>query len=180
MNRLQHLAQSARYNRWMNDKLYAAAWQLGEAAVRHDRGAFFGSIWGTLNHLVVADALWLQRLAHHEPALPSLSVVAAWPAPSSLAHAMADDLAGLQSRRTVLDEAFIGVCAELPDALLDTTLRFHSTQGQAFAKSVHEVLLHVFNHQTHHRGQATTLFTQAGMDVGVTDLLRLPELDAAR
>ncbi len=178
MNRLDHLALAARYNQWMNDKLFAAAQALGETAVRREAGAFFGSIWGTLNHLAVADTLWLQRLARHEPGLASLSQVLALPTPASLNQEVAVDLAGLRARRTVLDDALIGLSLELTDAHLDSTLRYQSTKGLSFAKGLHEVLLHVFNHQTHHRGQATTLFSQAGVDVGDTDLLLLiPNID---
>jgi uncharacterized damage-inducible protein DinB len=178
MNRLEHLKLAARYNQWMNDKLFAAAQQLGNDAVRREAGAFFGSIWGTLNHLAVADTLWLQRLARHESGFASLSAVRALPTPTSLDQQVAGDLAGLQARRSVLDDALIRLSQELTEAHLNCTLRYQSTKGLSFAKGLHDVLLHVFNHQTHHRGQATTLFTQAGMDVGATDLLLLiPDIE---
>ncbi len=173
MNRLEHLELAARYNQWMNDKLFAAAQQLGDDAVRREAGAFFGSIWGTLNHLAVADTLWLQRLARHGSGFDSLSTVLALPAPTTLDQHVAADLASLRARRTVLDDALIGLSRELTDAQLDSTLHYQSTKGLPFAKGLHDVLLHVFNHQTHHRGQATTLFSQAGVDVGATDLLLL-------
>ncbi|MEY4764326.1 MAG: hypothetical protein RI907_999 [Pseudomonadota bacterium] len=173
MTRLEHIHMLAHYNQWMNEKLFAAADQLGEEAVRRDAGAFFGSIWGTLNHLAVGDTLWLQRVARHDANLTCLAPVLGLPTPTALNQAVADDLAGLQSRRALLDAAFLGLAEQLNDALLDSTLAYRTTQGKAFAKRLHDVLLHVFNHQTHHRGQATTLFTQAGLDVGATDLILL-------
>lgn len=71
----------ARYNQWMNTRLYAAAAQLDDAQLRADRGAFFGSILATLAHIVAADTLWLQRFAAAMPELGSLDPVRAMPVP---------------------------------------------------------------------------------------------------
>ena len=67
-----HFRRMARYNQWMNGKIYAAALQMGEPALRENRGAFFGSVFGTLNHIMVADTIWLKRFAGHArgPSLP--------------------------------------------------------------------------------------------------------------
>ena len=74
----------AEYNRWMNDRLYAAAATLDPAALTADKGAFFGSILGTLNHIAVADTIWLHRFAQHEAASPPLGALSGFPRPSSL------------------------------------------------------------------------------------------------
>ncbi|KTT27630.1 DinB family protein [Pseudacidovorax intermedius] len=160
----------ARYNGWMNERLYAAAAQLPEAALQQDRGAFFGSIFGTLGHIVAADLIWLHRFARH-PALADWGApMAGLPSPSSLTEGLADTFPALATLRARID----GRIAELPAALaeddLAVLLEYGNTARVAQAKRFGPLLLHFFNHQTHHRGQATTLLFQAGVDVGVTDL----------
>jgi uncharacterized damage-inducible protein DinB len=95
MAHLDHVRLLARYNAWMNGRLYDAAATLPEAALVVDRGAFFGSILGTLEHLVVADTLWLKRFAAH-PAAGALAPVTALPAPTSLGQIQFGALAPLR------------------------------------------------------------------------------------
>lgn len=161
----------------MNAKLYDAAATLSVADLALDRGAFFGSILGTLNHLVVADTIWLKRFAMHPSQLPSqhhaLDPVRQLPNPSGLDEVLFTDLTALRQRRTLLDEATSAWVAALTEADLAANLNYANTKGVAQSKPVGSLLLHFFNHQTHHRGQATTLLAQAGVDVGVTDLVAL-------
>ncbi|RQO77234.1 damage-inducible protein DinB [Aquitalea sp. FJL05] len=173
MKRLEQLALQARYNQWMNDKLYAAAASLPAEAVTRDTGAFFGSLLGTLNHIVVGDTLWLQRYAGHPAAFAALQPVQDIPRPASLDGLLFAELPALLARRQQLDHIIITLCAELQEAHLDVALPYHNTKGVAQRKNFHALLLHLFNHQTHHRGQATTLLTQLGAEVGLTDLLAL-------
>lgn len=166
----------ARYNTWMNTRLYDAAAGLSREALTENRGAFFGSILGTFEHLVVGDTLWLKRFAAH-PAAAALAPVLDLPTPASLDAIQFGELAPLRERRDLLDRSIEAFVADLDDAGLDLPLAYRSTKGQPFVKSFGLLLTHFFNHQTHHRGQATTLFSQAGIDVGVTDLLMLvPEV----
>ncbi len=95
MNRLAQLALQARYNQWMNDKLYQAAARLPEAVLQQDRGAFFGSLFGTLNHIVVADTLWLQRFGQHPANFAALQPLQAMAAPTSLNGLLFDQLPAL-------------------------------------------------------------------------------------
>lgn len=173
MDRLSQLALLARYNQWMNDKLYQAAARLPEADLQRDTGAFFGSVFGTLNHIVVADTLWLQRYRQHPAGFPALQPLQDIAQPASLNGLLFDQLPALSARRQLLDSVIIQLCAELQDKDLDQPLAYHNTHGVAQCKNFHALLLHLFNHQTHHRGQATTLLSQLGEDVGVTDLLAL-------
>lgn len=160
----------ADYNRWMNIRLYDAAAQLSEAQVFEDRGAFFGSLFDTLNHIVVADLIWLHRFAQL-PGLGQLkTLMVGLPTPTSLRQRVAHSLPELRELRTKLD-GVIGELASIVTARhLEETLRYGNTAGAAQAKNFGLLLQHFFNHQTHHRGQATTLLFQAGVDVGVTDL----------
>lgn len=163
----------ASYNQWMNRKLYDAAAVISEDQLRADRGAFFGSIFGTLNHLAVADTLWLKRFAQHPASFPSLVVMQGHPQPTALDQALCTNLHELTRLRATLDDVILAFCAELRADHLSAPFAYTSTKGIASRKRLDEVLLHFFNHQTHHRGQATTLFSQLGMDVGATDLLLL-------
>ena len=169
----QQIVLLARYNAWMNAKLYDAAATLPPAALALDRGAFFGSIIGTLNHLVVADTIWLKRFAVHPPQHPALDPVRQLPSPAGLDAVLFTDLTALRQRRTLLDEAITTWAAALTAEDLATNLDYATTKGVARSKNFAALLLHLFNHQTHHRGQATTLLAQAGVDVGVSDLVAL-------
>ena len=84
MTEQSHFALLADYNQWMNRKLYAAAGTLDAEALARDRGAFFGSILGTLNHLVVADTIWLKRFAAHPAHARALDALAEVPSPTAL------------------------------------------------------------------------------------------------
>ncbi len=168
-----HFVLLASYNRWMNERLYAAAGTLPAAELSRDRGAFFGSILGTLNHLVVADTLWLQRF----PTLPArheaLDPVRALPAPAALDAVLFADFAELTAHRRRLDAIIEDWIGTLGETDLREVLDYANTRGHGFRRGLASLLLHMFNHQTHHRGQVTTLLSQAGVDVGVTDLLAL-------
>ncbi len=163
----------ARYNDSMNRKLIAAAATLPEDEIDRDHGAFFGSVLGTLNHLVVADTLWLKRLAAHPACAGVLEPLRDTPMPAALDARPCATLDALRQRREALDALFVALCGQLEQAALDTPLEYRNSRGEPFRRPLGNLLLHVFNHQTHHRGQATTLLSQAGVDVGVTDLLAL-------
>lgn len=169
----------AEYNRWMNERMFDAAATLDAAALTADRGAFFGSILGTLNHIAVADTVWLKRFARHEAVFPALAALADVPQPSSLTQPMAADLAGLRRYRRRLDEIILRWTDALEPGHLAGDLRYSNLAGVASRRPIGALLQHFFNHQTHHRGQVSTLLFQAGVDVGVTDLFALiPSIDA--
>lgn len=173
MNRIEHIALMARYNQWMNRKLYDAAGRLSDAQLREDRHAFFGSILGTLNHLALGDTVWLQRFARHPAGYPALEPLSALDTPSDLKQLAFADFQQLATRRAWLDQLIIDWALTVREADLDHRLHYHNMRGIAADKDFSSLLLHFFNHQTHHRGQTTTLLTQAGVDVGDTDLLAL-------
>lgn len=178
MSRTAHIALLARYNEWMNNKLYEAAAALPPGELEADRGAFFGSLLATLNHIAVADTIWLKRFAGNPRFAGALATVAALPAPAALDQLLFDSFAALRERRVFLDRQLLDWAPALSEADLDTVITYHRFNGDAHNKLLGELLLHFFNHQAHHRGQATTLFSQAGVDVGATDLLLLvPEAE---
>lgn len=163
----------AEYNRWMNDRMYEAAGKLDAGELTADKGAFFGSILGTLNHIMVADLIWLHRFAQIPPSTSALGALTDFPRPSSLRQPLAQDLAGLRALRRKLDDIILGWVAQLTPQHMAEELAYTNSAGVASRRSFGPVLQHFFNHQTHHRGQASTLLFQAGVDVGVTDLVAL-------
>lgn len=176
MSLKDHFAMLASYNQWMNSKVYEAAGHLSAADLAKDRGAFFGSILGTLNHILVGDIIWLKRFATHPSCMTSLREVADLPKPTMLDQIVFEDFGRLSEYRNWLDQRIIDWVAELSDGDLDVVLSYRNSKGIPANKRYSSLVLHFFNHQTHHRGQVSTLLSQAGVDIGVTDLLvQIPE-----
>jgi uncharacterized damage-inducible protein DinB len=166
----------ARYNAWMNGRLYDAAEGLPVSERQLDRRAFFGSIEGTLNHLLWADRTWLRRFAAQGVPFPALADdLLALPDGASYGTVLHADWQGLREARRALDAAIVRWIDEMPPEFLLRTLRYANTKGVLRAQPAWQPLTHLFNHQTHHRGQVTALLVQAGVDPGVTDLVALPE-----
>jgi uncharacterized damage-inducible protein DinB len=163
----------ARYNRWFNQRLFDACEQLSDADRRLDRGAFFGSITASLNHLVWADRLWLKRFAE-QAAFPALtSELLELPAGARHETVLHEEWAELRKAREALDVAIEAWTSDMPDDFPTSIMRYGNTKGVVREHPAWQALTHFFNHQTHHRGQVTTLLTQAGVDVGMTDLIAL-------
>ncbi|HEY1028557.1 MAG TPA: DinB family protein [Pseudomonas sp.] len=173
MQRVDHIRLMARYNTWMNERLYTAAASLPDQAISAERGAFFGSIIGTLNHLVVADRIWLGRYTCHPAAYQTLATLDAPNEPERLDQPMAADIRELWILRQRLDACIEALTQEIREEQLDQPLSYRNMKGVEAKRNFFALLMHLFNHQTHHRGQATALLVQAGVDVGVTDLLAL-------
>lgn len=164
----------AKYNRWFNQRLYAACGQLTDAQRRQERGAFFGSIHGTLNHLLWADRLWLARFAAQGEAFAMLTGdLLAVPEGARHATVLCEDWEELRVARDKLDDAIEQWAAAFTEHYLTMTMRYANTAGQQREHVLWKALTHFFNHQAHHRGQVTTLLSQAGVDVGLTDLIAL-------
>jgi uncharacterized damage-inducible protein DinB len=171
MSMKNHFELLATYNQWMNSKVYEAAGQLSAEDLARDRGAFFGSILGTLNHIVVADTIWLKRFATHPSCANALQDIVELQNATSLDQIIFADLCRLSEHRIWLDDQIINWIAELSVEDLDVVLSYRNTKGIPSNKRFSSLMLHFFNHQTHHRGQVSTLLSQAGVDIGVTDLL---------
>ncbi len=173
MDVLAHIRLLAQYNRWMNDKLYEAAATLPHDQLVHDRGAFFKSILGTFNHLVVTDIVWMHRLGTHPARHHAVEPALRMPGPEALVLVLHDDLPSLTATRRALDDIFIAWTDEIALPDLDVAIDYRNMKGVPQRKRFGSLVLNLFNHHTHHRGQATALLTQAGAEVGVTDLLAL-------
>lgn len=173
MTRTEQIALMATYNQWMNRKVYEAAGGLSDEELSADRGAFFGSILGTLNHLALGDRVWLKRFAEHPAGFTALAPLSAVELPPRLDQLAFANLLELSAHRAWLDQIIIEWAQSISEPELDQPLAYRNMAGTAMSKNFYALLVHFFNHQTHHRGQVTTLLTQAGRDVGDTDLLAL-------
>ena len=153
----------AQYNAWMNERLYALCAKLPDDERRRDRGAFFGSIHATLNHVVYADLAFLSRFTGDPPQVPELGVD------------LYPDFGSLRRVRSTLDVRLCEWAATLHDDWLRESLTYVSkVDGRTRTVPRWVLVAHVFNHQTHHRGQVTTLLSQMGHDIGSTDLPFMP------
>jgi len=164
----EHASVMARYNRWMNEKLYALAAKLSDAERKQDRGAFFKSIHATFNHLLLADRVWLGRFT--EAALEAGEM-----GPGgirALDQELYADFGELRAEQAKTDGELEAFVATLTAEKLAASLRY-SRRGLMNEFPLWHAVAHLFNHQTHHRGQVTTLLMQAGHDPGVTDLLAM-------
>jgi uncharacterized damage-inducible protein DinB len=157
----------ARYNSWMNDKLYGLAARMNDEERKRDRGAFFKSIHGTFNHLLVADRVWLARF--RDEAGPDGFM---GPGIHSLDQELFTDFDQLRHERALTDAELAAWVAEVTEERLMGPLAYKK-RGQRQEHPLWWAVAHVFNHQTHHRGQITTLLTQSGIDPGVTDLVAM-------
>ena len=155
----------ARYNQWINARLYAACGALPDAERRRDRGAFFGSMHGTLNHLLWGDRVWFGRLIDVPCSVPAFGAD------------MFDDYDELARERQATDRALLEWAAGVTQEMLASTIEYRSkVDGKTRRLPAAIAVIHMFNHGTHHRGQLTTLIKQAGADPGATDLPWLPGL----
>jgi uncharacterized damage-inducible protein DinB len=164
----------AQYNRWFNERLYVACGSLSDEERKRDRGAFFGSIHATLNHLVWGDQTWLKRFAVQGVEFASLSPdVLDLPEGAMHAAMLYGNWDVLRAKRAQLDAAIEEWARDMPADYPLRTMRYANTKGVQREHPMWKALTHFFNHQAHHRGQVTTLLAQAGVDPGVTDLIAL-------
>ena len=163
----------ARYNTWMNGRLYALAATLSDDERRADRGAFFRSIHGTFNHLLLVERIWLHRMTGDAALSASHDADGNVIRYRSLDQELYADFAVLRREQETTDAHAERWVAGLDEATLASPIRYRSTDGTAREHPLWQAVTHLFNHQTHHRGQLTTLFSQLGHDPGVTDLIRV-------
>jgi uncharacterized damage-inducible protein DinB len=163
------------YNQAMNAAVYDAAETLPDEKRKEDRGAFFKSIHATLNHILWADKNWLRRFVMTNHGYGKLSpdiyrnIEGFTRTHSFLIH---EDFPALKAERAWLDTRIIEWVSEgLTEERLGQFLQYENARGEANSRPFADVIMHMFNHQTHHRGQVTTLLTQLGIDVGITDLI---------
>ena len=150
----------ARFNRWVNARLYESVAQLSDAQYRQDVGLFFGSVHATLNHLLVGDLIWTRRLRGEPNGLKSLTDI------------VEDDFANLRRVRVAEDDRFVAQVDAMTPADLDRVIVYTRMlgSGQEEVRARH-ILATLNNHQTHHRGQVHAALTQAGIEPPAIDVI---------
>jgi len=157
---IRHFRNLARYNRLANERLYGACAQLSDVARKQTRQAFFGSIHGTLNHIMVGDRIWLSRIVP-------------WDAPLvvPLDSELCADFAELRREREKQDVYIIDYVNGLDEGKIAGNVSYATTSGSPNVMELGLILQHFFNHQTHHRGQAHGLLSQTDVAPPPLDLL---------
>ena len=162
-----HYRMFARYNEWANGRPYDAAGQLSVEQYRADRGAFFKSVHGTLNHLLVTDRIWMQRFTGEGEA------------PDRLDAILFETFDALRAARVSEDKRILRYAEGLDEARLAGTIRYRRVSSpEEFEQELAPALAHWFNHQTHHRGQVHAVLTGLVGDAPQLDLLFFQRLAA--
>lgn len=145
----KHFSMFAAYNAWANERIYKAARALSREDYLADHGAFFGSMNGTLNHLVVTDRIWMRRMTGEGPVQTRLDEI------------LTDDIDELETLRRQEDQRIIAYVDSLDEDRLNGRIAYRSLTNPAeIVQPLAPILAHVFNHQTHHRGQASVILTR--------------------
>jgi uncharacterized damage-inducible protein DinB len=137
-----HFRQFADYNHWANRRLYATALAMPDEQYRRPTGVFFGSLHGTLNHLLLTDRIWLKRLTGEGEH------------PDRLDAILFDDRNALARARMAEDARLIDVVGRYSEDDLRGLVAYQNMSGVPYRQELGQILLHLFNHQTHHRGHA--------------------------
>jgi uncharacterized damage-inducible protein DinB len=161
-----YVQRLARYNRWQNENLFGVADHLSDDERRRERGAFFGSIHGTLSHVLWGDCVWMNRFS--DVAKPSVGIAGS--------KTLYPDWDGLKRERGAMDALIIRWSDGVDPAWLASDHKWFSNAAQReMSNPMWSLVTHFFNHQTHHRGQVHAMLTQAGARPGDTDLFLLAE-----
>jgi uncharacterized damage-inducible protein DinB len=162
-----HYRMFGHYNAWANKRLYDAAARLSTEQYRADRGAFFKSVHGTLNHLLVTDRIWMQRFTGEGDA------------PNRLDAILFETFEGLRDAREAEDRRIVDFVEGLDDLRLAGSIKYRRVSSpEQFEQELAPALAHWFNHQTHHRGHVHALLTGLVGEAPVLDLLFFQRLSA--
>ncbi len=163
MDFTEYARSMAAYNAWMNERIYRLLSEMPDEARRRDLGAFFGSIHRTLNHILLGDQAWMQRLRGQPVTMTSAT---------QQLHEGWDEL---RAARGAMDADITAWAEQVDQTFLEGVVRGWSvTYDRAIEFPAWAAVVQLFNHQTHHRGQVTTLMKQLGVDPGVTDFPWMP------
>jgi len=164
---LEHFQMLAKYNRLANKRIYGSCSELSKKERTKDRSAFFRSIHGTLNHIMIGDRIWLSRFRGET--VPS----------TGLDEILYEDFGELWDERQIMDQRLSNFVEELEPEFLNEEVSYINNEGHRYDDPVHLLLPHLFNHETHHRGQVHDMICQTDVDSPVLDMHRVikPEPD---
>ena len=165
----QHFTMFAAYNQWANRRIYDAAAQLTKDEFERNVGAFFGSAMGTLNHLLVADRIWMKRFTNGGEA------------PKTLDAILHRDFQPLRKAREAEDLRIIAWIGGLTEKAMAGRFTYMTVSDmRTVSQRLAPALAHVFNHQTHHRGQAHAILTMLGKPSITLDLVYFQRTEEGR
>ena len=158
------------YNQRMNTQLLDCCLTLSNDILEKETNSFFSNIISYWNHILFGDLILLSRLASNKIAQLKLQDLAKFPSPKSPQDIYHIQLSELATLRQQVDELIIDYCLNLTEEDCEKFISYKTTEGDSITKAVADVTQHIFNHQTHHRGQLTCLLSQFGVDYGCMDL----------
>ncbi|USD67654.1 DinB family protein [Vibrio sp. SCSIO 43136] len=170
MNIVQHFQSMAIYNQRINQQLIKACYQLNEDQLHQETHAFFSTIMAHWNHLLFADLIMLQRMVANDVVNLDAHLIEQLPVSKRIHDTFVDTLEELAALRTAVDTIYVDVTQALTTESCQQEVSYTTTEGQLLSRSLGAFLQHVFNHQTHHKGQLTALLSQFGVDYGCMDL----------
>ncbi len=165
---LLDLPTAARYNSWANNRIYNALSRIDDASRKENRRAFFGSIHNTMNHILLADLIYRERLEKKPTTYGRLDEV------------LYDDFGELETAHRENDEWYVGYCERMDPAELDGTLSFKAVGmdgDEFFSLPLRMCLSNLFQHQIHHRGQVHHMISHAGENPPPVDIVKFGRRD---
>ncbi|EOV0137973.1 DinB family protein [Vibrio parahaemolyticus] len=154
----------------MNKQLLEVCSKLTHEQLHQNTSSFFPTIMAHWNHILFGDLIMLQRLVANELVSVELTVLDTLPVSMSVSDTFASNLYELAELRELVDSIYIEITNQFTASSCNQVVKYTTTEGQIIERTVGEFCQHIFNHQTHHRGQLTCLLSQFGLDFGCTDL----------
>lgn len=170
MDLSSNFSMLALYNQRMNTQLLAVCNQLTHEQLHQNTDSFFPSVMAHWNHILFGDLIMLQRLIANELVSVETSVLKKLPTAKKVTDTFATNLDELVQLRELVDSVYIDMTNNFTADSCKEIVRYKTTEGQVIKRTVGEFCQHIFNHQTHHKGQLTCLLSQFGLDFGCTDL----------
>lgn len=158
------------YNQRMNDQLMDSCLALSNDLLEKETNSFFSNIIGYWNHIIFGDLILVGRLASNQIGQLSAQDLSLFPTPKSPQDIYYSQLLDIAVLRKQIDELIIQYCTNLAEEDCENFITYQTTEGVSITKSVADITQHIFNHQTHHRGQLTCVLSQFGVDYGCMDL----------
>lgn len=152
----------ASYNLWTNERLYCHFAKMNSDILTKNCGAFFGSAFSTLHHILNCDLIWLNRFSKLPCDYELASDLEAYPFPNNLSAINYVNLNELFSVRGKIDKSIVLWVDSLSEDTIQMELTYNNSSGKSITAPCIDLITHFFNHQTHHRGQLTTVLSQNG------------------
>jgi len=159
----------AKYNQRMNEQLLTVCEKLTSEQLHQQTNSFFSTVLCYWNHLLFGDLIMLSRLVDNGIVDVEPSILKSLPTAKSINDQFVNNLAELKLLRSRVDEIYVNITQEFTSDCCDKIVSYTTTDGGVLEKTVGEFCQHIFNHQTHHRGQLTCILSQFGLDFGCTD-----------